>query len=62
MAEVIAIVVCGLIILAFVLACCIMLRNAGKRKRMATEKQIADEAAEQARINKSQKKQMAAIS
>ena len=38
MAEVIAIVVCILIGLAFILACAIMLRNADKRKKMAAEK------------------------
>ena len=38
MAEVIAIVVCALIGLAFILACVIMIRNANKRKRMAAEK------------------------
>ena len=38
MAEVIAIIVCIFIGLAFILACAIMIRNAEKRKRMAAEK------------------------
>ena len=33
-AEIIAIVVCGLIICAFLLACCVMVRNASKRRSM----------------------------
>ena len=34
MAEVIAIVVCVLIVMAFILVCFIMVRNANKRKEM----------------------------
>ena len=45
MPEAIAIVVCVLIIFAFVLACIIMLRNASKRKRMAAEKKHQEDLA-----------------
>ena len=38
MAEIIAIIVCALIILTFVLACFIMIRNTQKRKNMAALK------------------------
>ena len=34
MAEIIAIVVCGLVILAFLLACYVMIRNAQLKKKM----------------------------
>ena len=37
-AELVAIGVCSLIVLAFCLVCCIMVRNAKKRKQMALEK------------------------
>ena len=36
MAEIIAIAVCGIIVLAFCLVCYIMVRNANKRKKMAS--------------------------
>ena len=38
MAEIIAIVICGLILLAFLLACYVIIRNAKKRKRMSAAK------------------------
>ena len=37
MAEIIAIMVCTLIILTFALSCVIMLRNASKKKKMAED-------------------------
>ena len=49
MAEIIAILVCTLIVFAFIMACVIMLRNASKRKRMAAEKLRQEEEERQAR-------------
>ena len=42
MAEIIAIVVCGLIIFAFIFACYIVIRNAKKRKRTTSQKGLND--------------------
>ena len=38
MAELIAIIVCILIVVAFGLGCCVMLRNAKKKQRMEQER------------------------
>ena len=38
MAEVIAIIVCGIIVCAFCLVCYIMVRNANKKKQMEFDK------------------------
>ena len=43
MAEAIVIVVCLLVILAFILACVIMIRNTFKRQQMASEKMLQNE-------------------
>ena len=46
MAEIIAIVVCGLIIFAFLFACYVVIRNAQKRKKMTAAKGVAKGAKE----------------
>ena len=43
MAEVIAIIVCSLIVIAFLLACCVMVRNAQRRKEIDLKKDITKE-------------------
>ena len=42
MAEIIAIVVCGIIIVAFIFACIVFARNAKKRQRMTAAKGVKE--------------------
>ena len=57
MAELIAIIVCSLIVIAFILVCIIMIRNAQKQRRMVEAAKIAkDEIARVSAHEESQSK------